>query len=99
MDILQNKSLVKGYGISGKEVDSNSEDCLAKELYNRDTKKNYFYVKVGVSGYSSGNYMNPYNLEGRTTFEFRSVTEQQFDLYLKFLRTRSERYLISMRKT
>jgi hypothetical protein len=99
MDILKDKSLTKGYGSGGKEVDFNSDSCIAKELYDRDTKKNYFYVKFGVAGYSSGTYLNPYNPDSRTTFEFRRVDETQFELYLKFLRTRSERYLIAMRKT
>lgn len=97
MNILEGKTIVKKYTFFGKETESD-ENCFAKEVYNRELKNNYYYVKIGVNGYSKGMYYNPYNIQERTEFDFTKVNQSQFDLYLRFLRTKSERYLITMRK-
>jgi hypothetical protein len=65
-----------------------------------------FFVKFATAGPDVGHMLNPWGLYfqpgdevryektmGRKRYEFKKVTDQVFDLYIQFLKTRNERQL------
>lgn len=95
------KDLEYGYTFGGKEIDVNSPECFAKEIYDRESKRKIFLVKYGDEGRHVGEWMNPYkdeHLHSRTVFAFKKVGEVAFETYLRFLRTRRELFLLQMRR-
>lgn len=95
----KNKDIVKGYTTLGKEI-ANVEDanCFAKEIYDRETKSNLYYVKVGTNGsYHAGMPLNPYDIEyKRSAFGWKRVNLKRFEIYLGFLRTQNTSRLLQM---
>lgn len=81
--------------------------CAKEEVYvNQNETKRYYYVKRGCVGHLAGRFFNPYNnmlsvhqmrgydtQSGRAYFEYAMVTEEIFQFYLKFLRTKNPAYL------
>lgn len=97
---LKKNEMTKGYTLNCKETQEvESEECFAKEIYDRSLKKNYFYVKFCLEGYDKGNPQNPYTMSNyRNVYGWKRVEKDFFDLYLRFLKTTSEHYLIRARK-
>lgn len=95
----KNKDIVKGYTTLGKEIANvDSSECFAKEVYDRETKSNLYFVKTGTnSSYHAGMPYNPYDIEyKRSSFDWRRVNLRRFEIYLGFLRTQNKSRLLQM---
>lgn len=88
------------YGTSGAEVESTSAGALAKATTDNETGNARYWLKYATGGPDAGHLYNPqsptFNAgqarrfrpeSGRAQYEFRRVTKESFDLYLRFLRT------------
>jgi hypothetical protein len=70
-----------------------------------------FFVKFATTGPGVGQILNPWgkyyvegdelkyeNQYGRFRYEYRKVTEDSFNKYLQFLRTRNEKYILQAQR-
>ena len=93
------------YGIGGRIVDEGL-GAFARKIEKKTGPKQY-YVKFATVGSNVGRMLNPWGLyytpgdevryekqHGRQKYEFQRVNEEVFNTYIKFLTTRSERYIL-----
>jgi hypothetical protein len=92
--------VVTGYSMAGNVIDAKSDDCVAKKAYDPATTRTRHWVKRATAGADAGNLFNPHSPDfnpdavnrvhhamGRGQYEFRPVTSECFDLYMRFLTT------------
>jgi hypothetical protein len=94
----------KDYG----ELTENTEGAYALRQEYTNGRKKYF-IKFATAGPGIGQILNPWasyyregddtkyeKQMGRRRYEFREVSEEIFSEYLKFLKTRNDRYMIAL---
>jgi len=99
------KSIDFYYGIGGHIVQEGA-GAFAHKVEKGSGAKEY-YVKFSTGGSNVGRMLNPWGpfyrdgdelrvdrQRGRKAYEFQKVSETIFETYLKFLETRSERYIL-----
>lgn len=99
------KSIDFYYGIGGHIIDD-GVGAFARKTEKSSGAKEY-YVKFSTGGSNIGRMLNPWGpfyregdevrfdkQRGRNGYEFQKVSEVIFDAYMKFLQTRSERYIL-----
>jgi hypothetical protein len=93
------------YGPNGKLVED-SEVGFAYYVQKEDGTKSHF-VKFGTAGAAMGRILNVNGMYykpgdekkyetnlARKTYEYRKVSEAVFNLYLKFLQSKNEKYIL-----
>ncbi len=86
MEILRDKKIEKAYNFQGKEIPSHFYiECYCYEFYDRDRHLNSYYIR------RKGNEILSH-LDSQS-FQFKKVSMQDFDNYLRFLRTKNTFYL------
>jgi hypothetical protein len=97
---------VTGFTLGGVEVDATNLECVAKKAFDPATGSTRFWIKRATAGPDAGHLFNPQSpmfepasigrvndALGRGQYEFRTASEEQFDLYLNFLRTNNPSYV------
>lgn len=91
-----------GFNLSG-EWTSNTNRMVCKRV--SADEREAFFVKFAVEGPDRGHMLNPYSIyfregddvriearRGSMRYEFKRVTKEAFELYLKFLKTKTTSY-------
>jgi len=93
--------VIAGYNKDGELISSEDEDKIFAK-----SQANSFFVKKGKVGADASHLLNPNSMwfnegdekafdkrSGRKAFEFAKVTENCFNLYVKFLKTKNPAHL------
>jgi hypothetical protein len=96
------------YKDSGKIVPKDTEGAFAKKVVDEKNNVGSYFIKVGTTGPAVGRLLNPWGVNyregddvkyesqmGRHRYEFERVSKEVFEAYIKFLKTRNERYLLT----
>ena len=94
----ENQVTSVGYGDNLTEVDPDSEACLAKRVTDHVTGTTRYFAKEARVGPDSGRLWNSSSpnydprlrapaYRGCKAYEFRSVSKEAFDYFLRFLET------------
>lgn len=94
-----------GLDYDGSEIDIASPVCVCKQTTAQGMPTR-FWVKASTTGHDCGRLLNPQDpmfeapsarglakILGRSTYEFKSVTEESFLHYVKFLKTKNVTHL------
>ena len=80
------------YNKAGQEVQESSVGICAKTIQNKSSEKLTYYVKHG-----KGTLFDPWGMyEGRekqVNWKFKKVTDEVFDFYMRYLKTRNTNFL------
>jgi hypothetical protein len=96
------------YKENGGIVPSGTEGAFAKKVVDEKNNVESYFIKVGTTGPAVGRLLNPWGVNyregddvkyesqmGRYRYEFERVSKEVFEAYIKFLKTRNERYLLT----
>jgi hypothetical protein len=88
---------VAAYGLGMAEYDPQDERALAKVVHDEELDRRSYWLKIAVAGPEAGslhNHHSPYYVgdarqrqRGTMTYEWKKVTREAYEAYLRFLKT------------